>query len=295
LNVSDSGSALDAALPRGAGRILVSTAGRGGHRHRGCCRQCRTHWPRAASRPQSGGLHLVSERKKYRWADDDPMPHLADGRTVLAVTQDPALLRPALRAAADLVVTAASLNATMVRKVINAVTGGRSRGPDDADIAGHDFEQVAAAIRQGSTAMECVQRLKRLQSLTASIADSAPDLAMLPLFGKAKDWAADTVLDIERLKRGEIAAADLEHVLLYGPPGTGKTVLARAVAKAANVQFFDTSIAEWFTCSDGHLDGVLKQASAFFQTLMDSAPAVGLLDEAEALPYRSRIDSRHRE
>ena len=246
------------------------------------------------ARNPSARLHSATERKKNSWGDDNPMPHFSAGRTVFAVTQDPSLLRPSIHAAADLIVTVPPPAATIVRKVINQVTGGRARGLDDADVAGRDIEQIAAAIRPGSTARECVARLKRIGRDDTAILPG-PDLMTLPLFGEVKAWAAEILADFGRLRAGEIAPTDLENVLLHGPPGTGKTLLARAVAKAARVKFFDTSVSSWFTGSDGHLDGVLKSAQSFFQTLLDNAPAIGLLDEMEALPDRATLDARHRE
>lgn len=239
-------------------------------------------------------VHTVAEKKRKGFADDDPTPYFGTGRTVLAVTQDRALLHASLHVAADLVLTLRPPDVELVLKVINIVTRGRARGLVDADVAGRDLDQIAAAIRPGSTARECVERLKRLGT-GGSPAAAAPDLAVLPLFDEAKAWAAETLADLERLQRLEIAATDLEHVLLYGPPGTGKTLLARALAKAAGVRFFDTSVAAWFTGSSGHLDGVLKAADAFFQTLLDNAPCLGLLDELEALPDRGSLEPRHRE
>lgn len=239
-------------------------------------------------------LHTVAEKKRKGWSED-ALPHLSAGRTVLAVTHNLSLLDANVHAAADLQFKVGPPTAAMVRRVINSVTGGRARHLEDGDIAGRDLHELAAAIRPGSSAAECVHRLKRAHDSTTTPDSRTPDLDRLPLFGAAKEWTAEVLADLERILSGRVDPADIEHVLLYGPPGTGKTVLARAIAKKAGVRYFDTSVSSWFTGSDGHLDGVLKAAEAFFQTLLDNAPAIGLLDELEALPDRASLDARHRE
>ena len=230
--------------------------------------------------------------------DDDKViiAHLAFGRSVVLITQDMSLVPPVVSAALDLTLVIEPPTAKHVRRVINLVTGGAARGLADADLAGWTFEQIVATIRPGSTARECVNRLKReraVPNVTAN--DGTPDLGILPLFGPAKNWADEALRELERQRSGEIALADIENVLLYGPPGTGKTLLAKSFAKTANLPFVATSMAAWFTESDGHLDGVLRQAEAFFQTLLDAAPCVGLMDEIEALPNRATMNPQHRE
>ena len=246
----------------------------------------------------SAFTHLVTEKKRKGWGDDDKtiINHLALGRSVVLVTQDVSLVPPAVSAALDLTLAIKPPTGKDVRGVINLVTGGAARGLADADLAGRTFEQVVAAIRPGSTARECISRLKRARAVPNLAAnDATPDLRILPLFGPAKDWAHEALRELERQRRGEIVSADIENVLLYGPPGTGKTLLARAFAKSANLPFVSTSMASWFSSSDGHLGGVLKEAEAFFQVLLDAAPCVGLMDEIEALPNRATMDPQHRE
>ncbi len=242
--------------------------------------------------------HLATEKKRKGWGDDDKavVNQLALGRSVVLVTQDVSLVPPAVSAALDLTIAIKPPTAKDVRRVINLVTGGAARGLADADLVGSTFEQVVAAIRPGSTARECVSRLKRARKVPNVTANAAtPDLSILPMFGPAKDWAHEALRELERQRRGEIASADIENVLLYGPPGTGKTLLARAFAKSANLPFVSTSMAAWFSASDGHLAAVLKEAGSFFQALLDAAPCVGLMDEIEALPNRATMDPQHRE
>jgi cell division protease FtsH len=241
---------------------------------------------------------VVTEKKKKSWSDDDKgiIAQLAFGRSVVFITQDMSLVPPVVSAALDLTLVIKPPTAKQVRRVINLVTGGAARGLADADLAGWTFEQIVATIRPGSTARECVNRLKRARvALSVTATDATPDLRVLPLFGPARNWADESLRELERQRRGESASANIENVLLYGPPGTGKTLLARAFAKSANLPFVSTSMAAWFSTSDGHLDGVLKQAEAFFQALLDAAPCVGLMDEIEALPNRATMNPQYRE
>ena len=245
-------------------------------------------------------VQTITEKKKSTiYAVDHELESYMDkGRPLVVITQDLGLVPSVVLAGADLHLRVYPPDAKIVRQVIKRITGGRGRDLTDADTQQKTFGEIAAAIRSGSTAAECVARLKRTPARPSGgegEENKALGLDVLPVFGEAKLWTVEVLVDIERMRRGEIGPSDVESVLLYGPPGTGKTLLASALAKTANLPFFATSVASWFTQSDGHLDGVLKQAEAFFQTLLGNAPCVGLLDELEALPDRATLDSRHRE
>lgn len=205
---------------------------------------------------------ITEKPKRYESATDFRSAY-GLGRTVMAVTQDPALLPEELTTAADLTIRLAPPDAAVVRKVIHRVTGGRARGLGDADLAGRSLPDLVAAIRPYSSAARCVARLRAPRtSLTAT--STSPDLSVLPLFGEARVWASQALQEAGRLMRGEIGAPDIEASLLYGPPGTGKTVLAGALAKSAGMTFVSTSVADWFVTSDGGLGGVLRKGDAFF-------------------------------
>src|SRR5206468_1856608 len=96
--------------------------------------------------------------------------------------------------------------------------------------------------------------------------------------------------------RGEMKASLLEGAVFFGIPGTGKTTLARSIAQAAGVPFVETSVGEWFSGSSGNLDGVIKAAASFFDALSVAAKvsgtAIGIADEADALPNRARLSDR---
>jgi len=243
--------------------------------------------------PHDVVVSITEKPKRYGSATDFRSAY-GLGRTVMAVTQDPALLPEELTTAADLTIRLAAPDANVIRRVINRVTGGRARGLGDADLAGRSLSDLVAAIRPYSSAARCVARLRAPRtSLTAT--STSPDLSVLPLFGEARVWASQALHEAGRLMRGEISSRDIEATLLYGPPGTGKTVLAGALARSAGMAFVSTSVADWFVQSDGGLGGVLRKGDAFFQQVLANAPAVGFLDEIDALPDRATLEPDRRE
>jgi ATP-dependent Zn protease len=55
------------------------------------------------------------------------------------------------------------------------------------------------------------------------------------------------------------------------------------------LQFVMTSVAEWFSASDGHLGAVVKEQKKFFATLRATRPCVAFIDELDALPSRQSL------
>jgi cell division protease FtsH len=69
-------------------------------------------------------------------------------------------------------------------------------------------------------------------------------------------------------------------VLLYGPPGTGKTLLAKAVAKEANVPFFQVSGSEFVEMFAGL---GASRVRSLFKLAKEQAPAIVFIDELDAV------------
>ncbi|MFJ5489510.1 AAA family ATPase, partial [Hansschlegelia beijingensis] len=104
------------------------------------------------------------------------------------------------------------------------------------------------------------------------------------IVAEARDWiAADAV------------GAPPPSMLLHGAPGTGKTMLARSIARTLGLPIVTTSVSEWFARTEGNLGDVAKAAQTFFDRLTAAAPAIGFLDELDALPDRDRLSDRGRD
>ncbi|ESR27069.1 ATP-binding protein [Lutibaculum baratangense] len=247
--------------------------------------------------PQLTVDRLVGSQRGAREMDVGcTIEELTRGRSVALVTHDPQnLLPPELAATVDVTVDLVP-DRRLLADVIERITGKRPRGLKDRDLRGLDLPDICAAIRRGSTPSDCTRRLRAAsQKRTAVEIDlSVPHLRNLPLFGEAEAWAIEAMREGTALKNGE-AGAQPEYTLLAGPPGTGKTLLARSLARSLELPFFESSVAQWFGRTSGHLDGVVKAATAFFDLLAASAPAVGFLDELDAGPNRARMSSRNRD
>jgi cell division protease FtsH len=84
-------------------------------------------------------------------------------------------------------------------------------------------------------------------------------------------------------KYKKVGARTPKGVLLVGPAGTGKTLLARAVAGEANVQFLSIAGSEFMEM----LVGVgASRARDLFATAKKLAPAIIFIDEIDAIGYK---------
>lgn len=245
--------------------------------------------------PQAAIYTGKSEIKARENAGKDIIQDLQAGRTVIGIAANPDQRLPALlRGAADLQMSIKGPTPALMRKVIRRWTGRSAPPISGADLAGLDLQELGLALRIGSSARACVDRLKRAASATTVISstDDTPPLTELTGYGEARVWAIDLVEDVRRMRAGLIAPSQLESAIFYGPPGTGKTTLARAVAKAAGLPIVQTSIADWFKAGPGYLDSVIKAASAVFDRALACAPSVLFIDELDALPDRAKISAR---
>jgi cell division protease FtsH len=246
-------------------------------------------------------VRQVTKRKRtgeHELGDDILSDSRGDIRGLVLVTHDPVdLLTRVQLGAADVVVTLPTPTARLISRVIRRITGQKPRSLTDADVEGLTFHELAAAIRLGSSAAESTQRLRRAKSQPkAALADSRlPRIEDLPLTSSARSFSESILDDLQSLRRGEIKASQLQNAVLTGPPGTGKTLLAGAIARSVSWPFIRTSVGDWFTSTDGYLNGVMKGANNFFDELLKHDQAIGFIDEIDSLPNRSTMQERDRE
>ena len=68
--------------------------------------------------------------------------------------------------------------------------------------------------------------------------------------------------------------------ILYGPPGTGKTEISRALANEAGINYMYMSGTEFENKYVGESEANVR---AFFQGLKENQPAIGVIDEIDAI------------
>ena len=98
---------------------------------------------------------------------------------------------------------------------------------------------------------------------------------------EAKENLAEIVDYLHNPKKyTDVGASMPKGVLLVGPPGTGKTMLAKAVAREANVPFFSMSGSEFVEMFVGM--GASKVRDLFKQA-KEKAPCIVFIDEIDAI------------
>lgn len=181
-------------------------------------------------------LRIISGHKvsgTYGDPAGELMAHLSDGKSIIAVTHDPATcITNQLKAALDRTVTVGPPTLRMIRKAIKAISGTYPSTLVEADVAGLEADDILSAMRKGSTATACVRRLRYAAELVTQPEVStdngfeAPRTESLPLPQHLRAWSQNLLADMARVKDGTRAANALPSILLAGDPGTGKTLLA---------------------------------------------------------------------
>ncbi|MPR10301.1 AAA family ATPase [Microvirga tunisiensis] len=242
------------------------------------------------------GLMIIGPSERLQRADEaarraeEAAKALSKGVSVIGIAVTPSQeLSKVLLGAADAVVTVPPPDATLANRAIRRFTRkGQAEALSARDLAGLDWPDFVAAFRRGSSRQEIARRLARAAAARSSVsfAENGPPLSALTGYGPALEWAQALVHEIDAMRAGHAPVAVLESALLAGPPGTGKTLLAQALAREAGLPLVTSSVAAWFSASDGHLGAVIREQANFFASLRANRPCVGFLDEIDALPSR---------
>lgn len=245
----------------------------------------------------------VTEVKKDKnaWIVPEMQTHLMSGvHCLLSTTDQPDLLPLEVEGAIDLRLDLPRIDVPALNRAIRAFCGQRANGIEPEDIEKLDFSHLVMAMRPGSSARNCVRRIKALaekQRMARSAAqrNPGPRLADLPLPAAVRGWAMSCLDDLNQVWGGTLDPQQLRFAVLEGPPGTGKTMIAEALARSAGWHLVSATMGDWFDSSDGHLGGVSKAIVSFFDSVLETDNCVGFIDELDGLPDRATLDARDRQ
>lgn len=226
----------------------------------------------------------------------DGLEIVQKGFSTAFITQDPAgLLDEAVIAASDATIKVAPMSPVLMRKIIRRVTKGTARGIT-AEMTKLNIDIILSVIRPDLTARQCVENLQRaVDRQSGPPAKTVPLLVDLPLTTPIRDWTDQMLADLESVKAKTLSPEALVYAALEGQPGTGKTLLAESLAATAGWNFVSSSVGGWFAASDGALGGVAKKVRGFVDSVLAAEPAIGFLDELDALPSRETLHERGRD
>lgn len=218
---------------------------------------------------------------------------LGSGCHFLVVTHDPVGLLPGLvKVAADITLRLPRPDGAVMRSAVARLTG---KAPPASmrqlDLGRLDADGLLAALRPGSSAAQCLGRLKKFSATVParSAAAQGPRIEDLPLVEPVRSWADGLIEQLRDVETGAAPAQSLRHAVLEGPPGTGKTLVAHAISSSSGWPLHVTSVGEWFATSDGNLGGVSRACRTFFDGLLAEERAIGFIDEIDALPSRAAL------
>lgn len=243
---------------------------------------------------------VASVSGKKRPASDICARMLADGRSVVGVATVPERQLPAaLVTAADVRISIGSPDNAVIASVIANAIGERVMTMPARVATGLDFYDIVSAIRVGSTAAECVRRLESAAAsqtvVDRQVAD-VPPLEQMVGFGSAGEWGLRLISDLQEWRSGNLAFEAIDrNVVLASREGLGKSSFVRALAKSTGLPLVITSVASWFTATDGYLNNVLREIDRVFADAAARAPAILCLEELEAVPDRRTVGERNRD
>jgi cell division protease FtsH len=241
---------------------------------------------------------LPRKTMNSEYPGDQATAALASGGRILGVSQNPAAYLPkAMTSSVDIVLKIDTPDNEIIRETIKLATGRTPRTMPPGIAAGLDYTEICAAIRVGSSAKACIERLVAASQSKSQV---DPGLAEVPPFEalhgygvEAMAWGTALISDLQAWREKRVNFADIERTVVFAsPPGLGKTTLARSLAKSAGVPLIATSVSSWFANSPGYLDSIIKQIDQVFADAAAVAPAILFLDEIEGIPNRATLSDR---
>lgn len=224
---------------------------------------------------------------------------LSKGERLVVISHDPMTMVPnAVRRAVDEIVTIGTPPLEAVRSTIRQITGSIVRGLKFTDYAGLDLDLLVSCLRPEERPTDIILRMRELTSAPQAPSASLPAVPLLnqlPLTTAVREWSDQMLDELAAVKAGELDPAALVFAALEGPPGGGKTLICRSLAATAGWTFVVSSVGTWFTTGDGALGGVARNVKAFIDSLLAAQPAIGFLDELDAIPDRQTMDNRGRD
>lgn len=104
--------------------------------------------------------------------------------------------------------------------------------------------------------------------------------------GKTKEQVKFLVNQLKKWKElGSIGARPVKGALLYGPPGVGKTLLAKAIAKEAGVNFISASGSDF---SEMFVGVGAARVRSLFELAAANVPCVIFIDEIDCMGKRRK-------
>lgn len=242
------------------------------------------------------GSNKLSDKSSN--GSDEASTTLSAGQNVLGVSHAPDQMLPAsLVIAADVRIDLRPPSPRALRSAIFLATGRRPHCmPHDA-ARGLSFDEIAACLRRGSRAGDCVRRLvaasrSRLRGDTM-LAD-VPPLSATHGYGEAATWGlrlANSISEWRRNERDWLSIPERSAVI-SGPPGCGKSTFARTLAVSLGMPIVSTSVSAWFS-SGGYLDQVIKAVDTAIAQAVAVSPCVLFIDEIDSIPNRSNLSGRN--
>jgi AAA+ superfamily predicted ATPase len=206
-------------------------------------------------------------------------------------------LPEAINRAASARIDFPKIDATVIARAIEIVTGSRCRTPiDQAISAGTSLLDLVIAVRFDRASAQCVGELGRLAA-ARNLRNNARDLTLSELhgLGEARAWAESTIADIVAWKAGRIPWSQLTSgVALNGPPGCGKTTFAQVFCREAGLHLVSATYAKWQGSGDGHLGHLLRSMRRDFEEARNcDQPSCIFIDEIDSFANRANVTHAH--